>query len=450
MHTTQPRRRTLLLLLGAMLTGAVGCNDFLRAENPGAIEQEDVGNPAYTTLLVNGVIGEFQPAFTSVALHSAVLTDELSNWHGFVDYIEIDRRAITYQTGTYSGAVYIPLHMTRFAADTTAVLLQKFLGAAAQSDTRLARVYAYGGYAYTLLAEQMCASPISRSRAYTPDELFGFALDRFTSTITVAQAARNSAAAITPATTASTAEVARADSLINLARVGSARALLNLNRKTEAAAMAALVPAGFEFRVYHSANSARETNPFYGAGSGGPNAQWIGVTYTPFETISDPRAPHSAAPEKMQQDQALAPHSPLAFSTYSGTVNGADFTQAASVRFASGLEAQYIVAEAQGNTGTNVAFVNGRRSIGGLAPLVAPTDAQYFAALREQRMIDLWLAGYRLGDLRRYKRYQGVDLYPSGAYRGPSNLALPPEFGNVECWPIPLSEYNGNPNLPKP
>lgn len=450
MHIIKPRRHAIALLLAGLLAGVVGCNDFLRAENPGAIEQEDIGNPSYTTLLVNGVIGEFQPAFSSTALYSGVFTDELSNWHGFVDNIEIDRRAVTWTTGTWPGAIYTPLQSARFMADTTAVLLQQFLGAAAQSDDRLARTYAYGGYSYLLLAEQMCEAPIGRSTAFTPDQLFGFALERFASAITVAQAARNAAAAITPATAASTASIARADSLLALARVGSARALLNLNRLAEAATFAAQVPAAFEFRVYHSANSARETNPFYNAATQSQASRWVGVTYTPFANLNDPRVPHPATPEPMQQSSSLVPNSPLAFSTYNGTPTGADFTEAASIRFASGLEAQHILAEAQGQNATNLGFLNARRAIGGQLPLVAPTDDEYRAALREQRARDLYLAGYRLGDLRRYKRYHGVDLYPSGAYQGPPNLALPPEFGTAECFPIPQAEYNGNPNLPRP
>ena len=89
----------------------------------------------------------------------------------------------------------------------------------------------------------------------------------------------------------------------------------------------------------------------------------------------------------MQQDSAITPNSPAAYSTYNGTAVGADFTTASTVRFASGLEARYILAEAQGTTTANVTFINARRAIGGQAPLVAPTEADYQIALREQRAL---------------------------------------------------------------
>jgi hypothetical protein len=150
----------------------------------------------------------------------------------------------------------------------------------------------------------------------------------------------------------------------------------------------------------------------------------------------------------MMQGSAIVPNSPLNYSTYDGTATGSDFTRAASIRFASGLEAQYILAEAQGATAANVTFVNNRRAIGGQAPLVAPTEAEFQAALREQRARDLYIAAYRMGDLRRYKKLYQVDLWQKGAYVSP--VAAPPTFGDQECWPVPQAEYTGNPNLPKP
>lgn len=445
---TRSRGIVPLILVGLLAT-AGGCNDFLRVENPGAIEGGSVDNPFYTTLLVNGVIGEFQPAFTSVALYSGIFTDELANFHGFNENIDIDRRDMAIGNGTYNGAVYTPLQSARFLADSTAGFLRTFLGDTATQDVKLARVLAYAGYTYTLLGEQMCESPVGLSRAYTPDELLGFALERFNSAIQVATAARAYNAGITPSTGTSTANVLAADSILSLANVGAARVSLDLGQKPQAVSFASAVPAGFEFRVYHSANSAREGNPFFSAASGGANAEFVGITNTPYEFVTgDPRIPRPASTETTQQGPALVPNSPLAFSTYNGTTTGGDFTLGASVRFASGLEASYIIGEAGGQNATNLNFLNSRRAIGGQAPLLVPTDAEYQAALREQRARDLYLAGYRLGDLRRYIKLYGVDLFQSGTYKSP--VTAPATFGTQTCWPIPAAEYIGNPNLPSP
>lgn len=438
MLTRIARRHAAGLAVGAALLLSTACNDFLRVKNPGAIEEPDLNNATYIGLMVNGVIGEFQPAFSTVALYSGVFTDELANFHGFSENIDIDRRAVDISNGTYNNLVYTPLQSSRFLADSVSRFLTRFLGDTASRDVRLARTLSYAGYAYLLLGEQLCSAPINgSSHAFTPDELLDTAVARFKDAIAVATAAKafnNSASS---------------DSLLNLARVGAARASLDLGDNASAITYASAVPTTFGFFVYHSANSTRENNPFFGAASGGQAAEFVGITNTPWETVTgDPRIPHPATPEATMQGQALVPNSPLNFSTYSGTATGADFTRNATVRFASGLEAQYILAEAQGNTAANVTFLNSRIAIGGGTPLVAPTDAQYAAALRDQRARDLYLAGYRLGDLRRYKKLYNVDLWQTGTFKSP--VPAPPTFGTQECWPIPQAEYTGNPNLPKP
>jgi hypothetical protein len=437
-------KRYAVMLPAALLAVTIAaCSDFLKVENPGAIEEPNVNNPAYMQLLVNGVIGEFQPTFTSVALYSGVLTDELSNWHGFSENIEIDNRSVGPGNGTAGGAVYSPLQRTRFLADSTTTFIKSFLGDTASRDVRLARVIDYAGYAYVLLGEQMCSAPLGLSRALTPEELFAIALDRFKAAIDVANAAKTYNTGLGAA---GTKNAAAADSLLNLARVGAARASLDLGKNADAIAFASAVPTTFAFKVYHSANSTRENNPLFAAASGGASAAWVGLTSTPYENLTtDPRIPRPTTTERTQQGLTIVPNAPPAYSNYNGTLTGADFSRDASVTFASGLEAQYIIAEAQGVNAANLTFLNARRAIGGDAPLVAPTDAAFKAALREQRARDLYLAAYRLGDLRRYKKLYNIDLWQHGPYASP--VPAPPTFGDVECWPLTLAEINGNPFL---
>ena len=135
-----------------LAVSVAACSDFLKVENPGAIEEQNVNNPAYMQLLVNGVIGEFQPAFTSIAMYSGVLTDELSGWHGFAENIEIDNRSVGLGNGTASLGVYIPLQSTRFLADSAATFVKAFLGDTASRDVRLARVLDYARLLVCMLA----------------------------------------------------------------------------------------------------------------------------------------------------------------------------------------------------------------------------------------------------------------------------------------------------------
>lgn len=118
------------------------------------------------------------------------------------------------------------------------------------------------------------------------------------------------------------------------------------------------------------------------------------------------------------------------------------FDKNTDVRLASGLEAQYIVAEAQGVSAANIDFVNSRRAVGGQAPLTATaTASEYLDAPRGQRRRDFFLDGHRLGDLRRYKKLYAVDQFPTGQHP----VA---QWGNYDlgtCCVPSLAERLGNP-----
>ena len=136
--------------------------------------------------------------------------------------------------------------------------------------------------------------------------------------------------------------------------------------------------------------------------------------------------------------------SPQSFSTYNGTVNGANFAYSTWMRVASALEARYIIAEAEGLNAANLDFINQRRALGNETALPAATTAtEYAAALRNERSRDFFIDGHRLGDLRRYKAQQQLDLYPKGSYFGSATVT----YGDQECLPITSAEKLANPNL---
>lgn len=440
-------RVTRYAVMATVLTGsAVACEDFLAVENPGAIQEPQLNDPTYIPLMVNGVIGEFQPTWTWVTYYNALFTDELRNNHVYFEERDIDRRVVTEFNGTYSFFYYSALQRSVFMGDSVTSRLKNLLADSASRDLRLARVLAYSGYNYIMLGENLCVAPVNLSAPMTPAQLFEAAITRFLEAINVAQAARATAAAVTPATAASNATVAGADSIINLARVGAARSHLNVNNKSEAIALATPVPSAFNFWAYYSENSSREYNQFYGrlsTGSAGSNS--ASVTGTPYENLNDPRVPHPAATERgMNAVNVHIPNSPSGFTTYNGTVSGADFTRDADMRVASGLEARYIVAEARGPTAETLTFVNERRAVGGQAAVALTGDA-LLAELREQRRRDLYLDNHRLGDLRRYQEFYNVDLWQTGTYP----LTTTGEtYDERRCWPLPISELQNNPNIP--
>jgi len=318
----------------------------------------------------------------------------------------------------------------------------------------------------------LCESPIDLSAPLSPDTIFARGIVRFDEAIAVANAAKAFAQAQTP--TPNAAAIASADSLRNFALVGAARAYLNMNNKAKAIEYAVQVPANFVFRAYYSENSTREYN-YTATRIGTVNGGNVGTMLnTPFDTIGRdrivrPGLPDSLAPYDPAKGDPRVPRrggapsvtnaipfAPSSYSVYIGDdltkttaarIAGVAFFRGNSVRIASGLEARYIIAEAQGPTAATLDLVNERRAAG-LRPAVTLAGDALMEELREQRARDFYLDNHRIGDLRRYKKYYGVDKFQKGAY--PTSSTGDRYVDNVSCWPLPIGEINDNPNIPKP
>lgn len=438
-NTTSISRRFGLLRVGAFalaFAGTAACTDFLIADNPGAVQVDDVNSPAYAGLIANGPIYAYQLAHTEITYWNGQLVDELFNRAVFVEEGQIDRREL-YSDMTYINAfLYAPLQRARYLGEDAASRLKLILGDSASRDLRVARSLAYAGHSYVDLGEMMCTTPIDLGVPKTSEEIFTDAIARFQEAITVATAAKAYLQSQTPQVPAS---IAAADSVRNFALVGAARAALDKNDKTAAIAFASQVPADFVFWSYYTDNTTGQRNRTYERLTVGKNANMLN---TPFAAMTtDPRIPRIVGTTNNG-----TPLSPPSYSTFNNTLAGANFAALMAQRVASGLEARYIIAEAQGPTAATLTFVNERRPAGLQAPVDLAGDA-LMAELRDQRSRDFYLDNHRLGDLRRYLKYYNVNLFPKGPYPGSTSGQIYNEA--ITCWPLPTNEINGNPNIPK-
>jgi hypothetical protein len=242
-------------------------------------------------------------------------------------------------------------------------------------------------------------------------------------------------AAATAATTPANQAVAQ--DLISLARVGAARASLKKGDLAKARAYALAVPDGYERLAYYSANSARENNAIPIAVR---QAQpWLGMQPR-FRSLNDARVPQPPVPRvSLAGNSIFPPQKPSMYGGWPGRLPGQPIDVASSVRFASGLEARYILTEGDGTGAAMLAFVNDRRTSAGKPPVNLEGSA-LLAEFRMQRAFDFYLTGQRLGDLRRYAD-AGTDLFPTGKYP-----TLRDSYGTMHCFIVPLSEKSSNPN----
>lgn len=407
--------------------GLVACDGLLKVTNPGSLQEGQLDDPALETFLVNGAVGEFQFAYTNYAFLSGVLADE-----GFLDHPNVGLRDVALHNFNDLNAtnelVYGSLQQARQSADDATSRVKKMLGAKARTSLSVARALIYGGYAYVLLGEGFCEAPVNLSAPVPSGELLSRAVARFDEGIAVATAALTGATGVT---------ATDAQDLIYLAQVGAARASLKKGDLAKARAYASAVPDSYERWAYYSANSARENNAVQIAVR--QSQPWLGMQPA-FRGLNDARVPPAATARPSLLGNPIFP--PLKPSMYSGWTGRPPFQPidvASGVRFASGLEARYIVTETDGPGAAMLTFVNGRRASAG-KPTVILDGPALVAEFRMQRALDFYLTGQRLGDLRRYAA-AGTNLFPTGKYP-----TLRDSYGTMHCFIVPLSEKSSNPN----
>jgi hypothetical protein len=444
-------------IVATVLIATGACNDYLKVTNPSAVDVSKLGDSTDANLLVTGAIGEFQAMIGNTALYGGILTDESNSAHANVSYNLLDQRNLTNSLDLVS-LTYSPIQRARFDGDTVANRLIGYDGAAAATDVRLARMLTFAAYSTVFLGETFCSAPIQGGTAQTPVQLFQAAQPKFDSALVIARAA--SAANINKAT---------ADSITNLALVGAARAALDLGDNAKAISYASQVSSGFVYKVYFSEgippSPVLPVNPYWN-GMGSPQvstaangtsvsggfayasaALWV-VVDSSFQNLNDPRVPTTPTQVKTMSANyfAYVANQPKSFGGYaapSATLPGGQaMTPGASIRIASYLEAQYIIAEANAGNAATLAFVNAQRAANNQPVSTAASATDVLADLRDQRRREFYLDGHRLGDLRRYIALYTIDQFPKGIVRNSGGTP----YGTAICFPIPISEINANPN----
>ena len=420
---------TLALLFGA-------CDSLLEVTNPGAITEDKLDSDDQRTIdfMVNGVQGEFRREYAWLAAHSAVFTDEAIQGHPWNPWNAYDSRTITPESPAYDGLSYQLLQRARGTADLLIPKIEAALGAATSNNVPLAKAYAYAGYSYTMLADFLCEAPINLSAPIASDSIYKLAIQRFERALQIATAA---------------GAATGADDIRNLAKVGLARAYLNVNDKPKAITAATGVPTNFNAWVRYSSDpSDWQVYNFMQWFAGYRFDGELDLAIEPGKFAApDPRAPLRPTLTRLGNGvrDGHQPYQTSSYSEWRVTGDTVRFGEATAIRFASGLEAQYIIAEAGGMSSAAMrTFIDSRRVVGGQGAF-GGTDAELLAELLNQRFRDFFLDGHRMGDLRRYKRQLGpaFDFWPKGQMPG-----LTQNYGTQECWPIAQSERNTNPNVP--
>jgi starch-binding outer membrane protein, SusD/RagB family len=444
------RRVATLLLPVAVAVGLAGCDldNLLDVGDPEVASPESVRDPSALPVVVAGAVRDFTYAYSGTGAIggggandplitlTGLFTDEMRHYGTFPTRQEVDRRAIpttapnnTTDNATLSDS-YHNLHRARRAAELGE---QLFEAADAGNSADRALLSNLAGFSYILFGEIYCEGvpyssigldgAVTHAPPSTRAETFSRAMERFDRAMEIASA------------------VDAADAL-NLARVGKARALLNMGQFAAAAAEVAAVPDDFVWLIEHSANSTSEANGVfmyslnsgrYGvpdAPEGGVGLDWTQDERTPV--VLNPRDPFDTS---------------LPF--YLGPAKYPD--RNAPVVLADGREARLIRAEAALQAGDIPGFLghlNAARAQDELDALtsadVPATDAGREDLLFAERGYTMWLTAHRLGDLRRLIRQYGraqAAVFPTGTFFRDGL-----QYGTDVNFPIYVDE-NNNPEF---
>ena len=426
------RTRTVqAALLGGLLAAACDPNKALDVKDVDVVSPGQLNDKSALPTLRNGVLSTFQLAFSGGAdlangghegqvTMSGLLGDEFLNAESFPDRISVDQRDII-PSNLSLVALFLDLSRARATADFASSQYNRLdAGAEGQSE-----VLSLAGFGYTLFGENYCSGvPFSTLDAnsniiygdpQTRDQVLQTAVAKFDSAITIATAKQDA-------------------DLLNLARVGKGRALLDLGQFPNAATAVSAVPTSFEYLVRSSANSLRQNNGIWNYTANTfafsvPDRE--GGNGLPYLSAADPRLEVVATGQR-GFDRATPFNLQLKYPDLQS-----------NVVLASGIEARLIQAESQlraGTPGPAFAALNALRALAGLAPLTDPgSDIARTSLLFRERAFWMWGTAHRLGDMRRlvrqYSRAENT-VFPTGEYHKGG------EYGSDVNFPVSSDERN--------
>ena len=411
-------------LLATAMVSIAACNSLdriLSVDAPSRVIPVDLEKPDNAEIIVNGVVADFECAFGSYILVGGTVGEELHDASLLSQWWPLDKRTFGPSGSIYatagceggSGGVYVPLSTARWQAENALALLDGWTDEEVPDRTRLiATAAAFAGYSYVLMAEGMCSAAVDGGPELTREDLAQLAEDRFTRAITAAQAAG-------------------LDSVYHLALVGRARARLDMGRKTEAAADAALVPDGFVWYATFGSDAPIRENQIF-VRNRRSQVVTVDTFYRAltFDGTPDPRVTIEYDPSRKASDGEL----PL---YYESKYLAAD----SPIPLARATEARLITAEVEGG-GTAVGIINDLHDDAGLPHFSSTDPAEILAQIIYERRAEFFLESHHLGDLIRY----GLPLRPAAGE--PFQAQKGGVYGSQLCFPLPDVERLNNPNIP--
>ncbi|MFV2008015.1 MAG: hypothetical protein ACC667_11230 [Longimicrobiales bacterium] len=430
-----------VLALGLTL-GLAGCDEALEVVDPDRVNPATLGTDDALPILIASAIGEFQVAYSGAGGDSYVsmtgtFTDELGGAGTFPTRTRMDQRDwFAVSEGNTSDQAYVNLHQARRAA----LFAQQQIESIEGKNADWALMRALEAYTYVAFGEFYCgAVPFTE-------------LDETGATIEESQAPLGTAEMFTRAI-AKFDEAIAVDASLDMAKIGKARAQLDMGQAAAAAGSVAGVATGYQYNIEHGQTTSRQRNGLFRLFDAGrytvQNSE--GTNGLPFRTASGVTATNTernGGAGDMRVPYILkGSNGDFGFDFVTVEYRSiAYFQDQSPTVLADGVEARLIEAEAviTSNFPAAMTILNDLRAdamnimssrVAGyatldasqgyvfppaLAPLTDPgTDAGRIDLLLSERAFWQWGTGHRQGDLRRLVVNYGRainSVYPTGVY----------------------------------
>ena len=396
----------------ALLPLLAACD--LDVSNPGIIDASTFDPVADARTLSMSAQQNFYQVYADIINSTALYSGEV--WTGAVrqESNDIGRRAIVDTNIDLNGSFWSPLQLVLATNDEVVEVLRGTSDF--DSNLNVARSSMWAGFALQLMGEIFCQGVIDVGPPLTPAETLDSAIIRFERAIDIA----------------AVLDGAEAAKIADASRVGLARARLQKGENTEAAQIASTVDEAFVANAIYvddPQSRTRTGNDVFAASAG--TSQIVAGDY---RGLDDPRVPFVDAGMNAQdgRNPLFRQQKYTAFSD--------------PIRVASGLEARYIVAEAElkgGDAAAALALIAERRAVGGQDEFGESGQDAVLAELMSQRARDFWLEAKHLGDYLRNP--SATPLVPEAGT--PFYKPEQGEFGPLTCLEVPFVEKANNPNF---
>ena len=421
-----------------------GCSldEILSVDVPGKVLEEALDNAALADVLTTGVIAEVECSWNQYVAGAAHHSDEYMPTSGNLTMRNWGQRKIYasdagYAQGTCGGwgyPMFTPLHTARFQAEDVAMRLAGFpADEVADLASKQATAATWGAFPLVAMGEGFCRMAIDGGSAMQPAEVQAEAEQRFSSAISLAQAAGD-------------------ETLTMQGMLGRARVRIAKGDYAGAIADASQIPDGFVVNVTRDSAEPRRYN-YYFERLNAPTG------FRAHGSLADNYQNLTIGADGMPTDGGDGVKDTRVNARTDGTL-AADFattlyyhdkynSRSDPLPIVHWHEARMFEAEAlamQGDVAGALGKINGLRMAGGLPEITADVSAgQIVDLVKEERRRQLFvLGGHRLHDMLRFDiPFLGEpgSIHPNGLDQTGA------EYGDVTCFQLPEVEVKGNENI---